>query len=732
MLTLLGISLIAAGVASTNPPDISGHWSGEDWGQVVLTQTAAGQYAGTYTETIGKAPGKIELKWSRIERRFNGSWSEAEDRFGDLSVRLVDHDIRGALTTDPKSKINPATPRLADLNWTRTKASPELDLPSEKNKVSLPPYRIEPPDVLQIELLKPVSGARQITGQYLVGPDGTINLRGFGTVNLAGNTVTEARMALEKHLGQFLESPALSVEVAAYNSKVYYVITQGPGLGDSVRRFPITGNETVLDAVSQLNGLSQVSSKKMWIARPDKGNFGHQKIIPIDWDGIVQGARTDTNYQLLPGDRLFIADEKASDDKSPDKLPGTAPLPESSTALQLDGTSAYVDLGRVLDFSKNSAFSVSFWMKSTNNTCRTQQMIVGKGAGFRHHSAPGWTVFLANGGFLYFQLNAASAPLISELQAWELNTQLCDGRWRHVVVTYNGNQDLSGVAFYIDGMAERLGSDSNNLRGGDIRNKVDATIGAAANSNETFYRGALSELHVFDRAITSADAAKLYARGRGNYGAVGISGLVAGYHLDEGRGVTVADFSGHGNNGTLHGGATWISEGKVTGTVVEPGQAVRGSLAKSTSDVLRAKPQISTDQIVVEDLALQMIVAIREKNDKKLQTFASDRIKGWPAALPIFAVELRERYRQNTGNERFDLRASESLVEGDLAAVRCTGPKELKGKCLVLFFIKTNSGWLNCSLRASMDDAPLTEHLANLKKQVRKEVAPNPSRKDGT
>ena len=30
-----------------------------------------------------------------------------------------DKEIRGALTTDPKSKINPATPRLADLVWTR-------------------------------------------------------------------------------------------------------------------------------------------------------------------------------------------------------------------------------------------------------------------------------------------------------------------------------------------------------------------------------------------------------------------------------------------------------------------------------------------------------------------------------------------------------------------------------------------------------------------------------------
>ena len=122
MLTLIGISLIAAGVVSTSPPDISGNWQGEDWGQVTLTQTAPGEYAGTYTDTVTKkkGQGKIDLKWSRIERRFNGTWREGEsDRFGDLSIRLMDNEIRGALTTDPKSKINPATPRLADLVWRR-------------------------------------------------------------------------------------------------------------------------------------------------------------------------------------------------------------------------------------------------------------------------------------------------------------------------------------------------------------------------------------------------------------------------------------------------------------------------------------------------------------------------------------------------------------------------------------------------------------------------------------
>ncbi len=265
-----------------------------------------------------------------------------------------------------------------------------LQPPREMNKVSLPAYRIEPPDVIQIEMLKliplppyraeifdvlqiranalpdqpidnyfmveaegtinlgptygsvrvagmtidevrttlnkwlhqwlrdpavsvqlaRVSGAQPVTGQYLVGPDGTVNLRQYGVVHIAGKTVTEARIAIQNHLKQFLDSPELSVDVLAYNSKVYYIVTQGAGIGDSVRRLPITGNETVLDAISQINGLSQVSSKKIWIARPAPHNFGCQQVLPIEWDAITQGAQTATNYQIMPGDRLYVAEDE--------------------------------------------------------------------------------------------------------------------------------------------------------------------------------------------------------------------------------------------------------------------------------------------------------------------------------------------------------------------------------------------------------------------------------------
>ena len=160
--------------------------------------------------------------------------------------------------------------------------------------------------VVTISLLE-MAGRQQIAGQHLVGPDGTVTLGSYGSVPVVGMTLVQAKEAIEGHLKQFLEDPEVSVDVFAYNSKVYYVITQGAGLGDGVTRFPVTGNETVLDAISNINGLTSVSSKKIWIARPVP-HSDEMQILPVDWQGITAQASAATNYQILPYDRVFVAE----------------------------------------------------------------------------------------------------------------------------------------------------------------------------------------------------------------------------------------------------------------------------------------------------------------------------------------------------------------------------------------------------------------------------------------
>jgi polysaccharide export outer membrane protein len=162
------------------------------------------------------------------------------------------------------------------------------------------------PDV--VVSLAQIRGMQQIRGTHLVRPDGTISLGTYGSVYVAGMTVGQARCVIEKYLANYFLNPQISLDVEAYNSKFIYVIADGGGYGQQIVRLPVTGNETVLDAISQVGGLPPVASKKrIWVARPGPPGVGCDQVLPVDWRAITEGASTVTNYQLFPGDRVFVS-----------------------------------------------------------------------------------------------------------------------------------------------------------------------------------------------------------------------------------------------------------------------------------------------------------------------------------------------------------------------------------------------------------------------------------------
>jgi polysaccharide export outer membrane protein len=150
-------------------------------------------------------------------------------------------------------------------------------------------------------------GVQQVRGEHLVKADGTISLGTYGSVYVTGMTLDQAKTTVEAHLRKYVQDPQVSVDVYGFNSKTYYVIADGGGYGQIVLRFPITGKETVLDAIGQIQGLPAVSSqRRIWVARPAPANHCCLQILPVDWRAIVQGGSTATNYQLFPGDRVYV------------------------------------------------------------------------------------------------------------------------------------------------------------------------------------------------------------------------------------------------------------------------------------------------------------------------------------------------------------------------------------------------------------------------------------------
>jgi polysaccharide export outer membrane protein len=172
----------------------------------------------------------------------------------------------------------------------------------------LPAYVIEPPDILGVEYAGPAGDPVKIVGQRLVRPDGTVGLGQLGSVAVAGRTIAEARAAIAKHLAGRLDgfdAAKLTVDVVAYNSKVFYVLAEGEDGGEQVYRLQATGSETVLDALAQ-GKVSLVGLGRKRISLRRKCDGEADKELPVDWKGITEQGDTATNYQLRPGDRIHI------------------------------------------------------------------------------------------------------------------------------------------------------------------------------------------------------------------------------------------------------------------------------------------------------------------------------------------------------------------------------------------------------------------------------------------
>ena len=194
----------------------------------------------------------------------------------------------------------------------------------ESLRPPIPPYIVEPPDMLTISVASDLPGqpvGDAIAGEFLVRPDGRISLGYAGDIHVAGLTTDEIKVKIINHLREFLDdaklglveekkegvtrkipperSKQVSVAVSSFNSKFYYV--QGsfakPG------RFPVTGNETVLDAINFAGGLVG-RSNRIDLIRPAHLGGGEPTVFPVNLDAIVKDGDPTTNYQILPFDRI--------------------------------------------------------------------------------------------------------------------------------------------------------------------------------------------------------------------------------------------------------------------------------------------------------------------------------------------------------------------------------------------------------------------------------------------
>ena len=207
----------------------------------------------------------------------------------------------------PSFELSEQAQRLRDASAVATTAPKELD------KHLLPSYILEPGDTL---LVLPVSidSSVRLPGDQTILQDGTIDLAQYGQPVAAGKTSDQ----VEKEVNQLIlnyhktdienkdfepKDAMVDVRVVGRVSKLYYVFGEVNAPGS----YPLDGRETVLDAIVAAGGLTRAASTNSIILSRPTSPCSPRLVMPICYDNITQIADTSTNYQLLPGDRIFVS-----------------------------------------------------------------------------------------------------------------------------------------------------------------------------------------------------------------------------------------------------------------------------------------------------------------------------------------------------------------------------------------------------------------------------------------
>jgi protein involved in polysaccharide export with SLBB domain len=183
-------------------------------------------------------------------------------------------------------------------------------LPRELAKEPLALYVVEPGDVLLIQPADLDSPVR-IPGDQPVLPDGTIQLGRYGLVLVAGKSLPEIEAIVREAVAaQTKDAGPITVRLVTRASKVYYVLGEvnAPGA------YPLQGRETALDGILAAGGLNDRASRKQIVLTRPTPPDSCRLVLPIGYNEIVQQGDTTTNYQLAPGDRIYVPSRCMLDD----------------------------------------------------------------------------------------------------------------------------------------------------------------------------------------------------------------------------------------------------------------------------------------------------------------------------------------------------------------------------------------------------------------------------------
>ena len=159
-------------------------------------------------------------------------------------------------------------------------------------------YTLGPEDVISLDVRR----HPEFSGTYEINSEGKIQYKFVGDIAAAGMTKNEFREKLVKILSVYVVEPTIDVTIAAYRSKVFYVIGE---VGRPGKYYMMADEIPVREAVVQA-GLPLLSAKtgSAKLITPDA--TGRPVTKKINLDKILYKGDLKGNLLMRPGDVLYI------------------------------------------------------------------------------------------------------------------------------------------------------------------------------------------------------------------------------------------------------------------------------------------------------------------------------------------------------------------------------------------------------------------------------------------
>lgn len=157
------------------------------------------------------------------------------------------------------------------------------------------PYRIGPPDRLEISVLPEPAISRSVT----VRPDGMISIDLVGDIPASGRTAEEVAADIQKRISRYKRDASVTVALAASLSSEITVLGEVGGQGT----FPLSRETRLVEAIGQVGGVGNFAAKDR--IRIIRLVDGETRILIGDLSAIEQGDLS-TNYLLQGGDVIVV------------------------------------------------------------------------------------------------------------------------------------------------------------------------------------------------------------------------------------------------------------------------------------------------------------------------------------------------------------------------------------------------------------------------------------------